>query len=92
MVEDAATFIVECFWPGVTQGDVEMLDARAVAAASALTQSGRPLRYLGSILMQDDEVVLCEFEGPEDTVRRAAESAEIPFARIVKTARSPRRA
>ena len=34
-----------------------------------------------------DEVVLCEFEGAEDTVRLVAERAAIPFDRIVETRR-----
>ena len=39
--------------------------------------------------MREDEVVLCLFEGSEGAVRRVAERAEIPFERILRTARSP---
>jgi hypothetical protein len=38
--------------------------------------------------MLDDEVVLCRFEGSEDSVRRAAQNAAIPYERIVKATRS----
>jgi hypothetical protein len=38
--------------------------------------------------MPDDEVVLCEFEGTAEAVRRVAESAGIPFDRIVETRRT----
>jgi hypothetical protein len=37
------------------------------------------------MLMREDEVVLCFFEGSAANVRRAAESAKIPFERILET-------
>jgi len=89
MEATARSFIAECFWPGVTEADVEALDARASAAADALARGGEPVRFLGSILMREDEVVLCQFDGAADAVRRAAERAEIPFERIVETTHSP---
>jgi hypothetical protein len=89
MGEGACSFIAECFWPGVTAAEVAALDQRAAASASELTQAGEPVRYLGSILMREDEVVLCQFEGAADAVRRAAELAEIPFERILEAAHSP---
>jgi hypothetical protein len=90
MPDGPTTFIVECFWPGVDVPAVDALNVRATSAANALAASGHSVRFVGSILLPDDEVVLCEFEGTEPLVRRAAEDAEIPFARIVKSARSPR--
>jgi hypothetical protein len=90
--EPALSFIAECFWPGVTAAEVEALDARAAAAAAELVRAGEPVRFLGSILMREDEVVLCQFEGAADAVRTAAERAGIPFERIVETAHSPWRA
>jgi Nickel responsive protein SCO4226-like len=85
-VEAGATFVAECFWPDVTSGDLAALDERARAAAEAL---GPPVRYLGSILITADEVVLCQFEGTAETVREAAERAGVPFDRILETRRSP---
>jgi hypothetical protein len=41
------------------------------------------------MLMREDRVVLCLFEGGLDAVREVAEAAEIPFERILETARSP---
>ncbi len=89
MGEAARSFIAECFWPGVTEAEVEALDARAFAAAAELARGGEPVSFLGSILMREDEVVLCQFEGAAETVRRAAELAGIPFERILETAHSP---
>ncbi len=78
----ANTFVAECFWPGVSTADVEALDRR-VRAATAETATGRPVRYLGSILIREDEVVLCQFEGAAAAVRESVERARVPFARIL---------
>jgi hypothetical protein len=87
----SATFVAECFWPDVTESDLEQLDRRVTAAASRLGHDSRPLSYLGSILVREDEVVLCHFEGVEADVRLLAEQAAIPFARILETTSSGRR-
>lgn len=82
-------YIVECLWPGVAPSDLAALDERAEVAVAALTRDGETVRYLGSLLMPTDEVVLCSFEGQAEAVRRAATRAEIPFARVLEAARSP---
>jgi hypothetical protein len=85
---DESTFVAECFWPGVTELDLGALDRRASACAEDASHAGEPVRYLGSILMRVDEVVLCRFEGGADAVRLVAERAAIPFDRIVETLQS----
>lgn len=81
---ESASFVAECFWPGVKPADLEALDGRAQRSASELR-----VRYLGSILMRDDEVVLCQFEGTADAVHEAARQAGVPFERILETSHSP---
>ncbi len=76
-------FVAECFWPGVEEGDVAALGRRIDAAAA-----GSTVRYLGAILMHEDEVVLCEFEGRAEAVRAIAEEAAVPFARLLEASRS----
>ncbi|HEX3226745.1 MAG TPA: hypothetical protein VHQ89_11660 [Gaiellaceae bacterium] len=83
------SFVAECFWPGVREADLYALDERAQAVAAAVSLTGEEVRYLGSILLRADEVVLCRFEGGAVAVRRAAEEAAIPFERILETAQSP---
>jgi len=87
--EPTGEYIVECFWPGVDETAVRALDLRAAEAAAELTRDGMPVRYLGSILMLEDEVVLCLFDGTPASVRTAAEQAEIPFERVLEATRSP---
>jgi hypothetical protein len=84
----ATTYIVECFWPGVTEPEVDDLDVRARAGAASVTGDRARVQYLGSILVRDDEVLLCLFEGPPDAVRLAAERAAIPFERILEASDS----
>ncbi|PWU22628.1 MAG: DUF4242 domain-containing protein [Candidatus Rokuibacteriota bacterium] len=82
-------YVAECFWPGVDAAAVRALDARATRVAAELSRAGTPVRYLGSLLMREDEVVLCLFAGPEASVRKAAELAEVPFERLLEAAGSP---
>ena len=89
MIDDISSFVAECFWPGVRETDLRALDTRALAEAATLSRAGEDVRYLGSILLRDDEVVLCRFQGAAASVRRAAVEAEIPFARILEAAQSP---
>ncbi len=85
---NATTYVVECFWPGVNEADAHALDVRAEAAAATLAGDGAPVEYLGSILVRDDEVLLCLFEGSSEAVRVAAERAAIPFERVLEASDS----
>jgi hypothetical protein len=67
------------------QRTVDVAAGRVKEPATA----GDVVRYLGSMLMREDEVVLCRFEGAEPAVRRVAERAAIPFERILEASRSP---
>ena len=88
-MEDAAeSFVAECYWPDVKEADLEALDRRVAQAAAELAY-GAGFRYLGSILLREDEVVLCQFEGRHDTVREVAVRARVPFERILAAGRSP---
>jgi hypothetical protein len=84
-----AQYLAECFWPDVKDSDLAELDARAEASTAELSRRGDDVSYLGSLLLLDDEVVLCRFEGAEDSVRRAAQKAAIPYERILKATHSP---
>jgi hypothetical protein len=82
-------YLAECFLPGVQEADLRALDARAEASTAELAATGLRVRYLGSLLLRQDEIVLCFFAGSGDAVREAAERASVPFERILETARSP---
>ena len=82
--EVATEFVAECLWPDVHERDLAALDARAGEEAERAS-----VRYLGSLLMRQDEVVLCLFRGAEDDVRRVVEAARIPCDRLLEAASSP---
>src|SRR5581483_789163 len=73
------TMVAECFWPDVGEDDVRALEQRIEACRTD------GVRYLGSMLIQEDEVLLCQFEGAADAVRQVAERARVPFERLLAT-------
>ena len=77
MAEHAASFVAECYWPDVHEDDVRALDRRI---ADSLEND---VRYLGSVLIREDEVVLCHFEGTADAIRRVADRARLPYERLL---------
>jgi hypothetical protein len=78
-----ATYLVECFWPGLTREAVEAANARAVERAAALRREGSSLRFLGSLLVPGDEVVFFQFAADSsEEVVRASLDAELPFDRV----------
>ena len=79
MAERVASFVAECYWPDVREEDVRNLDQRI---AASLTHD---VRYLGSVLIREDEVVLCHFEGTADAIRRVAKRAGVRYERLLAT-------
>ena len=81
MVEQQAHGLVgEYYWPDVSEQAMRAVDERIARCAESLN-----VRYLGSILLQGDEVVLCQFEGTTDAVRQVGECAEVAFDRILES-------
>jgi hypothetical protein len=77
------TYLVECFWPGVTREAVEAANARARDRAALLRREGSSLRFLGSLLVPDDEVVFFQFRATSsEEVARASLEAQLPFDRV----------
>ena len=64
--EHPSEFVAECFWAGVSQADLRALDERLAGVVADLVGAGEQVRYLGSLFMRADEVVLCVFEGPRE--------------------------
>ena len=77
MAEPDASFVAECYWPDVREEEVLELDQRIAASLSD------DVRYFGSVLIREDEVVLCHFEGTAEAIRRVAERARVPYERLL---------
>ena len=89
MEAPTVVLVGECYWPGVVESDLQALDERLRASTAVLQSRGEPVRYLGSILLRADEVVLCQFEGAPAAVREVAERSEVPFERILESTITP---
>jgi len=78
-----ATYLVECFWPGVTRERIKAANTRAHERAVALRREGSSLRFLGSLFIPSDEVVFFQFTAASsEEVVRASREAELPFDRV----------
>ena len=75
-------YAAKCYWPGVTEIQLEPIAARAAQGSSRSARDG--VAYLGSLLFSGDDLVLCLFEGPSRVaVKHASESAGIPCERLM---------
>lgn len=82
--------MVERYWPGVCDADVDDLAVRLRAAAGRLAAAGEPIRYLGSVLLVGDEVVQCRFESDDaDAVVWLNERAGAKFDRLLNARAYP---
>ena len=82
--DGTATYLVECYWPGVDAQRLAEGERRAREVSAELSLRGRPVSFLGSVLVPADETVFCFFAGSEADVREASERAEIPFERVLE--------
>lgn len=78
-------YLVECFWPGVTEQAYAEAAGRVGAAARALRADGRAVRLLDSLLVPADEVAFYRFTSRSVAdVEQACARARLPFERILE--------
>ena len=78
-------FVVERYWPGVSEHDIDALAHRLTEAAVG----DRSASYLGSALLIGDDVVQCKFDAlDEASVRAMNERAGAAFDRILRLYRA----
>jgi hypothetical protein len=58
---DWPTFLVEHYWPGVTDASFVEAAARVRAGAEELAAEGRSIRFLHSTLIPEEESAFCVF-------------------------------
>ena len=79
--------MVERYVPGVDSAGFAEAALRAASAAAAMTEQGRPVRYLGSVYVPEEECSFCCFEAHDaEAVREANRRAGVPFWRVVDAA------
>lgn len=87
-----AEFLVEMFVSREDGAAVETGAERARLAAEELTREGRPVRYVRSIFVPEDETCFFLYEAESaDAVREAAQRAGVVFERIAEALAGPGR-
>jgi len=75
-------YAAKCYWPGVTEMDLEQVAERA--GRVGLASRSNPVTYLGSLLFAGDDLVLCLFQGSSRaSVIQASDRLGIPRERLM---------
>lgn len=78
----ARSYLVECYWPGVTTAAYGRTVDRLAAEVSA---DASDVEFIDSLLVPVDEVVFYRFAGESSTdIARLCGKAELPFQRILE--------
>lgn len=81
------TYLVECYWAGVTECEVAAAAWQAEAASARLRRRGLDFKFLSSRLIPAKETVFCLSEGIESDIRAISVQAGIPVERILEPLR-----
>jgi hypothetical protein len=78
-------YAAKCYWPGVTESDLQQVGERAATAGLGPGRDG--VAYLGSLLFAADDLALCLFQGPSRAaVIQASDRLGIPCERLMDSA------
>jgi hypothetical protein len=84
------TYLVECYWPGITESALIDAGTRAETAAQELRGDDHDVWFLGSLLVPTDEMAFCRFAGRSaNDVERVSALAELPFSRVLRCVELP---
>ena len=79
------TYVVECYWPGITEDEANEALA-GIARAHGHAATSNQVRPLACILMPSDGIALFLLSSPSAAdVREAGELIQLPFDRIVES-------
>ena len=78
-------YMADRLLPGVTMEELGAAQRAVIQTTVKLTNTGMPVRYLGTTFIPAESRCMCFFEAEEpDTVRVANELAKVPFTKIVE--------
>lgn len=86
-IETRKSYLVECYWPGISVDQLVDVLRRVHEAQSHLRGRGADVEFLGSILVPVDETVFCLFDGRESDVRAVSKRAGVLFERVLESLR-----
>ena len=80
----ATTYLVEHYWPGLTEDVFRSATARVRITAAAMTRRGEPIHYRHSTIVPSDEAAFCVLDAASrDVVELLYARAGVRFDRIV---------
>lgn len=83
------TFLVEHYWPGVTEASFHNATDAVVASVERMALAGARIRFLHSTLVPTDEAAYCVVAAASrDLVRRAYTEAGVEPERVVEAIES----
>ncbi len=78
-------YLIECYWPDFSEAAFMEGASRAETAAGQLRATGRTVRFLGSVLVPDDQVSFWLFAGHSlADAKEAGSRAGLSFYRITE--------
>jgi hypothetical protein len=84
------TYLVEHYWPGITEPEFRRSAEQVAAGAERLARAGEPIRFLHSTLVPEDEAAFCVLSAASaELVERAYAAAGITYERLVEAVESP---
>jgi hypothetical protein len=83
----ATNYVVECYWPSVSEDKVGIAAKAVQAASDELRRQGRHVRFVGSIIIPVEETVFFLLDGQEADVRAVSVRAAVPFERVLESLR-----
>ena len=79
------TYLVEHYWPGVTEAEFRDLARRVAGSADRMARAGLPIRFLHSTLVPEDEAAFCVLTAASpDAVEQAYAAAGVGYERLVE--------
>jgi hypothetical protein len=79
-----STFMVEHYWPGVTEADFRRSAQLVADSAQRMALAGEPIRFLHSTLVPNDEAAFCVLAAASaELVEEAYAAAGVAFERLV---------
>lgn len=76
-------YLVDRQLPGITMDQLAAAQKAAIATSKQFTLDGKPVRYIRSTFVPDEEHCMCLFESSDaQLVKEVNEEAHIPFSRI----------
>ena len=78
-------YMVERHLPGITPEQLSAAAGRAKSVTAEMTKHGKPVRYLRTTFLPEEEKAYCLFEASSaEQVKEANELAQIPLQRITE--------